>query len=116
MFRMIFVPSRFTYWSPCQAIEAYKDVTDSDDALSCSVVVHLPPKNCVAINRVNAVSVAGHKRGNSEVADTADNRSSQEERTARKSINEGQDGTCGYKKDDAKCMVSISEHEAYKRC
>jgi hypothetical protein len=58
------------------------------------------------------VSVAGHQRGNGEVADTADNGSSQKQCTARKSINEGQDGTCGDKKDDTKCMVSVCDPTA----
>ncbi|KAH0358220.1 general substrate transporter, partial [Aureobasidium melanogenum] len=79
--------------SPGKSIEANKDVTDSDDALGCSIVVDLPPEDSVAVDRIHMVSVASHKASNGEVAETANDRSGQEKQTARDSVNIRQDDT-----------------------
>lgn len=88
-------------------IEANKDVTDGNDALGCSVVVDLPSEDSVAIDRINMVSVAGHKTSNGEVAETTDNRSGQEKQTARDFVNIRQDETSGHKENDANQIISI---------
>lgn len=90
---------------PGEAIEANEDVTDGDDSLGCSVVVNLPSEDIVAVDRIHMVPVASHKSSNGKVADTTDDRSSQEKQAARNSVNVRQDDTSGHKENDTKRTV-----------